>query len=411
VIKQLYIDNFKSLVNFSIPPGDHLLSTFTCLIGLNGSGKSTLLHAFDFLRQLVLGDIDEWLKRREWDKRELTSRFLQKFLITFKVDFEFEGLGDVQWEGVYNNIVRRCRKETIRFGGRDVLKAKEGTTLWVSLANHSKGREYALKGLAYSGSVLSLLEADELNPAVNAVKDFVSNLKALDMLSPYSMHRRAKQADDIGYGGERLSAFLHSLDKGRRARLLKAIKEFYPQIDHWETTVLRAGWKDLRVIESYRDFERSLQTPARQLSDGMLRVLAILAQTQSGSPNGEDDGSKGEVKPKYESRCLLFDEIENGINPELIQKLVAYLIESNQQIIVTTHSPMILNYLPDDIAQESVIFLYRNSKGLTRSVRFFDLPSTRKKLALLGPGEVFVDTDLVQLVQEAESCQGAPRCL
>jgi hypothetical protein len=31
----------------------------------------------------------------------------------------------------------------------------------------------------------------------------------------------------------------------------------------------------------------------------------------------------------------------------------------------------------------------------------FDLPSTQKKLALLGPGEVFVDTNLEALPAEA----------
>ena len=34
-------------------------------------------------------------------------------------------------------------------------------------------------------------------------------------------------------------------------------------------------------------------------------------------------------------------------------------------------------------------------------MRLFDLPSTQKKLTLLGPGEVFVDTNLDDLPAEA----------
>lgn len=46
--------------------------------------------------------------------------------------------------------------------------------------------------------------------------------------------------------------------------------------------------------------------------------------------------------------------------------------------------------------------LYRTPQGLTRAVRFFDPPETSQKLELLGPGEVFVDSDLAELEQEAE---------
>jgi predicted ATP-binding protein involved in virulence len=98
---------------------------------------------------------------------------------------------------------------------------------------------------------------------------------------------------------------------------------------------------------------------------------------------------------------VLFDEIENGINPELMQKLVQLLLEAKRQVIVTTHSPLVLNYLPDAVAREAVLLLYRNNAGHTKLVRLFDLPSTQKKLALLGPGEVFVDTNLGDLPAEA----------
>ena len=98
---------------------------------------------------------------------------------------------------------------------------------------------------------------------------------------------------------------------------------------------------------------------------------------------------------------MLFDEIENGINPELMQKLVQLLLGAKRQVIVTTHSPLVLNYLPDAVAREDVLLLFRNRAGHTKSVRLFDLPSTQKKLTLLGPGEVFVDTNLEALPAEA----------
>ena len=68
--------------------------------------------------------------------------------------------------------------------------------------------------------------------------------------------------------------------------------------------------------------------------------------------------------------------------------------------MVTSHSPMILNYLDDEVARQAVQFVYKNPHGQTRVRRFFDLPRIGDKLALMGPGEAFVDTNLVALTQE-----------
>ena len=81
MIKGFYIDNFKSLVNFRLPPTPHQLGPFTCLVGLNGAGKSTVLQAFDFVGHLANGEVVTWLKQREWKTADLTSRFLKKKLI------------------------------------------------------------------------------------------------------------------------------------------------------------------------------------------------------------------------------------------------------------------------------------------------------------------------------------------
>jgi len=87
----------------------------------------------------------------------------------------------------------------------------------------------------------------------------------------------------------------------------------------------------------------------------------------------------------------------------LIEFLIDHLVETDHQVLVTTHSPMILNFLEDDVALDAVIYLYKNQQGFTRSIKFFDIPSMAKKLSVMGVGEVFVDTDLTLLYQEIES--------
>ena len=128
----------------------------------------------------------------------------------------------------------------------------------------------------------------------------------------------------------------------------------------------------------------ALETEAKHLNDGLLRILAILAQENSGKTS-----------------LMLLDEIENGINPEIVEALVDTLVESKVQIIVTTHSPMVLNYMQSDVARKSVQFVYKTPTGQTRARRFFGIPSITQKLDYMGPGEAFVDTDLVRLTKEA----------
>jgi predicted ATPase len=63
MIHSIKIDNFKSMVNFSLP-----LAKFNCLIGLNGAGKTTLLQAFYFISHIMTGQVKEWLKERDWNR-------------------------------------------------------------------------------------------------------------------------------------------------------------------------------------------------------------------------------------------------------------------------------------------------------------------------------------------------------
>ena len=97
---------------------------------------------------------------------------------------------------------------------------------------------------------------------------------------------------------------------------------------------------------------------------------------------------------------LLFDEIENSINPEWIEALVDLLVESPKQIIITTHNPMVLNYLEDELAKKAVILLYKDKQGITQQRRFFSMPEIEKKLDIMGSDKTIVDVNLSQLVEE-----------
>ncbi len=134
-----------------------------------------------------------------------------------------------------------------------------------------------------------------------------------------------------------------------------------------------------------RGFFPIMRTEARHVNDGMLRLITILAELQS------------------KHSLLLFDEIENGINPEAVEFIIDTLTNSDKQVIVTTHSPMILNYLNDEIAKSGIVYLYKTSIGISKAIQFFTIPSIAEKLTVMGPGEVFVDTNLTELDKEIQT--------
>jgi len=380
MIREFHINNFKSLVNFELK-----LDKFTCLIGLNGSGKSTILQAFDFTMQLVKGHIEDWLKIREWLPEDLLYYFKSGENINFVIKLQF-GNSYYSWRSEFNANTLTCSNEEIANDTNGEILFQVADNAYHIGNNPKKPIEFK-----YQGSLLSILQDEVLTEELINIRDFLVSVKSTDLLSPQLMRKRARQADnDLGLGGEKLSAFLHDLSEDKKSQLNKLVQEkFIPTFESIETSTIQAGWKKLSVIEKvfqekelFETEQLRLSTEARHISDGLLRLLAILSQMMTSH------------------QVLLFDEIEDGINPEIVEKLVDLLISTPQQIIITTHSPILLNYIEDEQAKKSVIFTYKNKKGITQQQPFFTIKGVAEKLEILGPGEAMLDVSLNELSQE-----------
>jgi predicted ATPase len=387
-ITKIHVENFKSLVDFDID-----LAKFTCLIGLNGSGKSTVLQFIDFLSQQMHGRIDEWLVDRGWKASELRSKLTGRKNIEFEVSIAADNPTiSGRWRAVFNPHALRCTTEEIEIKGVRLLEVAEGKLSIDSTgapANPGDGAAKSNISFKYQGSILSQLLDDRLRKQLRDFKHFVQGIHSLDMLSPNYLRQRTREsAGSLGLSGQRLSSYLHELGPNKRSQLLGQLVRAYPKLEDFNIRSLRSGWKQLEITEAYdasTTFIPGMTTEARHINDGLLRLIAILAELQSGH------------------QFVLFDEIENGINPELIEFVLNTLIAAKQQVMVTTHSPMILNYLEDDIARQGVIYLYKTRLGHTQAIPFFSIPSLAEKLTVMGPGEAFADTNLVDLADEIES--------
>lgn len=415
MLKQINIDNFKSLVSFQIK-----FEHFVCLIGVNGVGKSTILQSLDFIASIMRGDIEQWLEYRQWDAKDINSKLSKKSNIELSVIIELNNR-IFKWDTHFNRSSLSCTKEVIYelnkendFNDGNILTDKNSTLLFSlkdgkyrvlnpvnvthngELVTHNgeqvtySDKTYHNISFNYKGSILSSLKDSKLGDELVSIRNYLKTIHSLDLLSPYLIRQQSRKEDSrVNMGGEKIASFIHKLSPGDKEQLIQALKSYYPQVLEIKTKQLSTGIIDLEIIES---FELSgsatmtkLVTGVRHINDGLLRLLTILSQEFT------------------DNDFILFDEIENGVNPEITEALVDALVSSSKQIMVTTHSPMVLNYLEDEQAIKSVIFVYKNKQGMTRSIPFFDIPSIKEKLSVMGPGEAFVDTELGKLEDEIQS--------
>ena len=110
--------------------------------------------------------------------------------------------------------------------------------------------------------------------------------------------------------------------------------------------------------------------PARLMSDGTLRFLAVAAALLEARPAEESES----VAPAR--RLLVVEELENGLHPSQVQLLLERLkseAASGARTLATTHSPAVLDALSGD-DHEGVVVCSRDSDGWTRATRLTDFP-------------------------------------
>ena len=185
---------------------------------------------------------------------------------------------------------------------------------------------------------------------------------AFVLLRAAQAHARAKPVKEvrgIGVMGEELAAFLNTLrarDEPRFRAVEHALHMLIPSISGIHVDVNSLGEVELRLGE-----DKTL-IPARVVSEGTLRMLGLLAIAGAKEPPA----------------LVGFEEPENGIHPRRLQ-LIAELLRTREaaedtQMIVTTHSPLLVDLIPDEF-----LYVCRRSDGQTTIDPFKSLPFFRDK--------------------------------
>ncbi len=392
MIKSLYIDNFKALNDFSMD-----LDPFTVVVGNNMSGKSTVLQALDFLSNIVKEDFTVFLDRRGWKVADIKSQMQKSQKMTFACDLELMVEGEmvsVQWKieilaYALKNIMELSREE-IR------VQREEGDDSILNYAQPSGGYMIDKMGkctafpekLLFRSSVMKMFDLDNY-PVIQALKVFFEKLESFELLSPDKMRLSSRgDTNTIGNAGEKLPSFVKSMNQIQKEDFESKIEELLGKriVSVDAKTKGKPGWTELISEERYG--AKTMKIKSKNMSDGMLRLLAFLAICE------------------MDPCTMLLDEIENGINLDYAEQIVHILDENckskNNQLIVTTHSPIFLDY----VQKENIRYLYREpASGNCKCSSLAQNTELNEKLQYLYPGELFMNMcnkDIVDLLLKQE---------
>lgn len=199
-------------------------------------------------------------------------------------------------------------------------------------------------------------------------------LSAVFVLDPVPHQMREYVAEKdvrLRRNAENLSAVLASLlkDEATRSVLLGMTQTLSEaQVSEMDTVSSDLG----DVMVTIRELIGSTvhPVPARLMSDGTLRFLAIAAALLDRSQSTDDaaDSDSG-------GRLLVVEEIENGLHPSQATVLLNRLKESSDVVhtLATTHSPAILDAL-EGRDHKSVVVCSRGSDGWSQATSLTDFP-------------------------------------
>ena len=438
-LREVHLTHFKSFKDATLP-----LSSLTVLTGRNSSGKSNALDGIEVLSRLATGEeIGDALdgRRREGGSVRGGSAGCaphgsKYFQLGCVVDFA---------EQVFRYTARvqvspelRITGEWLRGPGpalesgiiaeRDFIvpyqASENDPSITVEIYNGKRGnnpqytfRDNRLIVTQLESRLAPKNEADEA--VLRAAAAVVAALRGTFQLDPipHLMRDYVPERDaDLRRTGENISAALSRLtraDNPTFVRLLSLVREVADEPISG-LTVEPSSLGD--VMFGLREgSKRTDITPAREMSDGLLRFIAIATALLTANRGLDidtgtslDDDLRGAV-------LLVIEELENGLHPSQAERVLHLIRETSAEygtkVLLTTHSPALLNAIVGE-ANKGVIVCYRDARsGKSKLTRLTQLPGYAEAMARGRLGDVVTAGQLVRPTSPNEDFEEFNRLL
>lgn len=371
-LKEVKLSGYKSIVDVDICFEDGL----NIIIGKNAAGKTNFLKFLSEVLDFSFDNLINFSSELSFDgnskliiksNREITEDNSEspKRVSQSEVDTEVILDGDV------------VEIEDLHKRGLDALFKNNNISITTNFVKHGIPKEYYLINSSFSFKI----------DKTGFPSDLIS--KVLDSNTPYFIKNLLATFIFSGLGkrSENLNV----------SKIKKRIINDFKEVDKIKDLLIRfSPIEDVRFNKNINIFldedaegytvnnlfiEFKIQGswhPFENLSDGTKRLFYIISEIgfpgklhfSRGGFGFNDDESK---------RIVLIEEPELGIHPHQLMQLMEFLkIESqNKQIIVTSHSPIILDVLNENELNRIVIAFTRNKKEGT-ILRHLNKPEINK---------------------------------
>jgi predicted ATPase len=379
-VERLTIARYRSLYGVSWKPGD-----FSVLVGPNNSGKTNLVDAIDFLAEAYRFGLEIAIGRKGGFEN-IAHRKMRRT----KSPIEFAVTAKMSVDELRGEIVRvRSRRDfrelriTHTFGLAASSQAIEANysvvseratvdyqvdNLWITALEIDRNGE-RVKATPPRGSgssefwsrVLFPFQATDLATYIkSAVQERESELlvgprffnpilayfaRSMATTRVYQLvpleGRRAgvpTPNPELDRHGANLPAFVAQLRKNPRvwSTILETMRRVVPGLTDIDTDFT----PDRRLTLRFHELNVGRPWGAEEVSDGTIQTLSLLAAL---------------FDPR--TRFVLIEEPENSVHPWIVRNfLTACRSVSDKQIVLTTHSPILIN----NLAPEEVLVVWKS---------------------------------------------------